>query len=446
MMRCRFAIVLLALSLGLLPGLVRAQTQPAQPAGQPQAAPQDPMVIACLKEPNADKRLAACAQLLKAHPNDPSFSWALNIRGNTYSLQKNDLVNAMKEYDAAVKLNPKDPQAYNNRGTVHLQQGQYAPAVQDYTSAIAADPSDDAAYNNRAMANFRLGKIDQSVQDFTMAIKLRPNYADAYESRGIIYYAQDKTELAFADFSRAVSSEAEIGRSAVPALGRLPQEGPTGRRRFRPGGGQAAGPQDRRKDGGPGLQIIGFKYSASNNPGHHRIAIFPPRASHGGRLEGFIESTRRFAAASRRRPEWSVCVPGWSASWRPAVPPPMRGSLPVSSMSGRHAARPRAPQANGDGQTLPRRQVHFAGCFLGVLDPGTCRGPAWTMAKDNDRPQSDAAKPKPNVSPRGQQLEAERRQREAAALRENLARRKAQQRARRLPPSLPSANSGKAGD
>jgi hypothetical protein len=65
------------------------------------------------------------------------------------------------------------------------------------------------------------------------------------------------------------------------------------------------------------------------------------------------------------------------------------------------------------------------------------------MAKDDDRPQPVAAKPKPNVSARGQQLEAERRQREAAALRENLARRKAQQRARRL---APSAESDKAGD
>jgi hypothetical protein len=65
------------------------------------------------------------------------------------------------------------------------------------------------------------------------------------------------------------------------------------------------------------------------------------------------------------------------------------------------------------------------------------------MAKDDERPRAVAAKPKPNVSPRGQQLEAERREREAAALRENLARRKAQQRARRLPPAV---DSGKAGD
>jgi hypothetical protein len=65
------------------------------------------------------------------------------------------------------------------------------------------------------------------------------------------------------------------------------------------------------------------------------------------------------------------------------------------------------------------------------------------MAKNEERPRAAAPKPKPTVSQRGQKLEAERREREAAALRENLARRKAQQRARRLPPL---ADSGKAGD
>jgi tetratricopeptide (TPR) repeat protein len=124
----------------------------------------DPNVNACLSDPSPDNRLVACAKVLAAHPADPNFSWALNVRGIAY-YQKSDLANALKEYQAAIKLNPKDPQAYNNRGTVHLQQGQYAPAVQDYTAALKADPNDAAAYNNRGMANFQLGKIDSAVQD-----------------------------------------------------------------------------------------------------------------------------------------------------------------------------------------------------------------------------------------------------------------------------------------
>lgn len=73
------------------------------------------------------------------------------------------------------------------------------------------------------------------------------------------------------------------------------------------------------------------------------------------------------------------------------------------------------------------------------------------MAKHDERP----GKPKPplvtphvtpRLTPRTQQMEAERRQREAAALRENLARRKAQQRARRDREPAAGKGSDQTGD
>ncbi len=181
----------------LLAGFVAATASGAR------AQTDDPNVKLCLGDPNPDKRLVACAKVLAAHPGDPKVSWALSKRGDAYS-QKNDLANAIKEYDAAIKLNPKDPQAYNNRGALHLYQGQFAPAAQDFTAAIKIDPQDAAAYNNRGLANFQLGKIDQAVQDFSSSIKLDPKYPGAYQSRGLIYFGQDKIALAFADFDQAV--------------------------------------------------------------------------------------------------------------------------------------------------------------------------------------------------------------------------------------------------
>ena len=153
-------VILLAGFLALAPGLATAQTSGqtgTQPAPQP--PPLDAITQACLGDPSPDNRLAACAKVLAQHPANPDYSWAYNTRGNAY-FQKNDLTNAIKEYDAAIKLNPKDPQAYNNRGAVHFRQGQFAPAALDYTAALKADPKDAAAYNNRALANFQLGKVD----------------------------------------------------------------------------------------------------------------------------------------------------------------------------------------------------------------------------------------------------------------------------------------------
>ena len=66
------------------------------------------------------------------------------------------------------------------------------------------------------------------------------------------------------------------------------------------------------------------------------------------------------------------------------------------------------------------------------------------MAKHDDHPGN--ASPKPHLTPRAQQMEAERREREAAALRENLARRKAQQRARRIRPPAPGKGQDRGED
>jgi hypothetical protein len=64
------------------------------------------------------------------------------------------------------------------------------------------------------------------------------------------------------------------------------------------------------------------------------------------------------------------------------------------------------------------------------------------MSKDGEQ----GAGP-PRLSAHGQQAEAQRRKREAAALRENLARRKAQQRARHAPPAAgsPATPASKSG-
>lgn len=67
--------LIVAFLLSLMPSLGWAQTQPAtQPQQGTQAPAPDPTTLACVNDPNPDKRVAACAKVLAAHPNDPAFS------------------------------------------------------------------------------------------------------------------------------------------------------------------------------------------------------------------------------------------------------------------------------------------------------------------------------------------------------------------------------------
>jgi len=162
----------------------------------------DPMVT-CHNDPNPDNRIAACGQVLAAHPNDPNYSWALNSRGFAH-YQKTEMDLALKDYDAAIKLNPKDPQAYNNRGAVHLSEGQFPLALQDFTQALKADPADSAAFSNRGMAYLLLGKPEEALKDYNSAIKADPKNVEAYSNRAALYYRANKLDLAFPDANMAL--------------------------------------------------------------------------------------------------------------------------------------------------------------------------------------------------------------------------------------------------
>ena len=59
-------------------------------------------------------------------------------------------------------------------------------AVADYDEAIRLNPNDDDAYNNRGIVKANLGQHEEAIADFDEAIRLNPNYAKAYSNRGIV--------------------------------------------------------------------------------------------------------------------------------------------------------------------------------------------------------------------------------------------------------------------
>src|SRR5262249_48895382 len=70
-------------------------------------------------------------------------------RGNVWS-DKGAYDKAILDYTEAIRLNPKDADTYNNRGSMSLQKGAYDKAVADWTEAIRLDPQAPQAYNNLA--------------------------------------------------------------------------------------------------------------------------------------------------------------------------------------------------------------------------------------------------------------------------------------------------------
>jgi tetratricopeptide (TPR) repeat protein len=127
----------------------------------------------------------------------------------------------------SIKLYPKLPFAYYNRGTNYLRSGQIDLAIADYTTAIELQPTDTAFYNNRGTAYDRKKEHDKAIADYTTAIKIDPAYRNAYLNRGLshtskgnIFHSQKnfiqariEYELASDDLLKATKLSPNDGRA-----------------------------------------------------------------------------------------------------------------------------------------------------------------------------------------------------------------------------------------
>ena len=95
------------------------------------------------------------------------------------------------------------PTLYVNRGLAWADKQEYDKAIADFTEAIRLDPKNACAYNNRGMRLGRQeGAFDKAIADFTEAIRLDPKNASAYGNRGLAWGDKKEYDKAIADLHR----------------------------------------------------------------------------------------------------------------------------------------------------------------------------------------------------------------------------------------------------
>ena len=150
-----------------------------------------------------DAAIAACTRAI-ASGHWKGSDQAINFynRGLDY-YAKDDYVHAMADFEAAIKLDPKMFDAYDDRGNIYYAKRDYDRAIADYSVAIKLNPSDARAYYNRGVAEADQGDRERASADFSSAIRFDPHLADAYYRRGLVSKDRGDTEHALADFEMA---------------------------------------------------------------------------------------------------------------------------------------------------------------------------------------------------------------------------------------------------
>lgn len=149
--------------------------------------------------------IEGCSAVITAGDDKPeTLAAAYANRAAAYQAQgRFDL--AIKDYDQAVTLKPKDADIHDSRGLCYRALGQYDRAIKDYDQAVALNPKLGPAFYDRGRAYQIKGQYERAVMDYDLALNLNPFYADAINARGRTNFSAGRFSAAAEDFGRSLS-------------------------------------------------------------------------------------------------------------------------------------------------------------------------------------------------------------------------------------------------
>ncbi|CAA6604341.1 TPR repeat-containing protein [Rhodospirillaceae bacterium LM-1] len=112
---------------------------------------------------------------------------------------------AIAQFEAAVALDPKNPQAWNNLSGPLKLRGRLKESVAALKKAVALAPGNALIHNNLALALRLEEGAAEALEHAKLAISLKPDYADAYQNMGYILNLLGQHEAAVAALHRAIA-------------------------------------------------------------------------------------------------------------------------------------------------------------------------------------------------------------------------------------------------
>lgn len=215
----------------LATGLAFQQIQPAS-IPTPQPAPNLTPEMRC-DIMMARKQFRDAIDCYKAGA-DKSAVWA-NKTGIAYHQlgTPQDLNNARKYYQKAIKLNPKYAEAINNLGTTYFARKSYKRAISEYRKALLLEPESAPFLANLGTAYFERKEYALASQEYVEALRIDPDIFERRSNAGNTIQDQTVEERAKLHYFFA-KSYAETGQKslAIQYIRKALEEGFKDRQKF----------------------------------------------------------------------------------------------------------------------------------------------------------------------------------------------------------------------
>jgi lipoprotein NlpI len=158
----------------------------------------------CDESANLEMTISYCTQAIESgRLSGKRLAFAFYKRGNAYNA-KREYASAVRDYDEAIRLNPRHANTFSNRGVALGGKREYDRAIESYTEAIRLNPNHADAFANRGVAYAAKRDYDQAIQDYNEALRLNPHHANGFFNRGNAYRRKRDYDRAIADYNRSL--------------------------------------------------------------------------------------------------------------------------------------------------------------------------------------------------------------------------------------------------
>ena len=214
-----------------------APPTPAAPQAETPAAPPEPKPVQLTLEQRGDlfmarKMFREAIDTYRQGLKQPNAFALYNKIGIAYHHMV-DFKAAKKNYETALKRNPKFAEARNNLGALYYAQKNYRRAIQEYERALKLGPNSATIYSNLGTAYYARKKYDDALKAYQQALALDPEVFEQRGTTGSILQERSVEEQARFHYYLA-KTYAQAGRTeyALRYIRRCLEEGFKDRKKF----------------------------------------------------------------------------------------------------------------------------------------------------------------------------------------------------------------------
>lgn len=154
---------------------------------------------------------------MKEHnPGDGDY-----LAGNT-AFEDGRYESALRNYDAALNVNPGHIHALRGRALSLMQTGRFEEALAEFDAVVAAEPEFGPTFANRGILHDRMGNYESALQDYQTALRLEPELAEG--PGWLTRFLRNQPERPPTILDRARYLQGELAKPVSDRVLRIPEQ------------------------------------------------------------------------------------------------------------------------------------------------------------------------------------------------------------------------------